>query len=158
MEEIGFIRSKASVFSVGLGSLLKETPLTDARAMSGAINTLQANLGFQQLQQMRNLSKTGGALGQVSERELALLVSTVASLDQGMSLDDFNRSLSKITRHYNRAKEALQIIVDRNTGEITREEAEHRMQLLSEGQSAFDAPDDVSGLSDDELKRQINGG
>jgi hypothetical protein len=44
---------------------------------------MKANLAFDKLQAMRNASKTGGALGNVSNEELALLSSTVASLNIG---------------------------------------------------------------------------
>ena len=54
---------------------------------------------------MRDESKTGGALGQVSNLELGLLGSTVASLDPAQP--DFAQQLKKIEDSYSRFKNAL---------------------------------------------------
>jgi hypothetical protein len=137
MEEIGFIRSKASNWSTGIGALMRHVPMTDAKAMAGAIKTMQGNLGFTQLQNMRELAKTGGALGQVSNIELGLLISTVASLDQEMGLEDFNRALKKIERHYWRAKDALQNSIAYNKGELSQEEYVSKLEEAQKEQGKF---------------------
>lgn len=46
---------------------------------------IQATVAFDRLQQMRDASKTGGALGAVSERELDLLISAYGALQQNTS-------------------------------------------------------------------------
>jgi len=46
---------------------------TDRSRLDDYLTTLKANLGFDSLQKMRDNSKTGGALGQVSEMENKLL-------------------------------------------------------------------------------------
>jgi hypothetical protein len=74
--------------TTGAGAVLANLPATDARRLRGVINTVLANLGFNELQEMRANSPTGGALGQVSERELALLTSTKQALDQAQSSKD----------------------------------------------------------------------
>lgn len=88
--------------TTGYGSYLSYLPDNDSRDLSGMIDTLQANLSFDRLQEMRDASKTGGALGAVSERELALLGSAVASLDQGQSQEQFLANLERIDKHYKR--------------------------------------------------------
>lgn len=45
---------------------------------------------------MRAASKTGGALGQVSDREGQLLQSSLGALDQGQSPKAFREQLDKI--------------------------------------------------------------
>ena len=77
---------------------------TDAFSLAAKIDTIQANLGFKELQDMRAASKTGGALGQVSERELSLLVAAMVSLKQGLPEKELRRSLEKVLRHYNNWK------------------------------------------------------
>ena len=56
---------------------------------------------------MREKSKTGGALGQVSEMELTLLESAVASLDPRMRPEVLQDQLKKVQDHYNNYKNAL---------------------------------------------------
>jgi hypothetical protein len=79
-------------------------PAIDLRS---AIETVKANLGFDRLQQMRDQSPTGGALGQVAVQELVSLQATVASLDQLQSPQDLKNALDKIDKHYRRWQETL---------------------------------------------------
>ena len=83
----------------------KMLPTTDARELQGYVNTLQANLAFDRLQEMRNASKTGGALGQVSNIELGLLQSSVATLDPGSK--NFKEQLAVVRRQYQNFRNSL---------------------------------------------------
>jgi hypothetical protein len=58
---------------------------------------------------MRDASKTGGALGAVSEKELALLESSIASLDTSQSAEQLAENLQKVYDHYNGFIEALEL-------------------------------------------------
>src|SRR5690606_36603495 len=60
-----------------IGDALSETGSTGANNLRALLGTIKANAGFDRLQAMRDSSPTGGALGQVSERELAFLQSTI---------------------------------------------------------------------------------
>ena len=82
------------------GSALGAIPGTEARDLQAKLTTIKANLGFDRLQQMRDASPTGGALGQVAVQELVALQSTVASLDQAQSPKQLKDALDKIERHY----------------------------------------------------------
>lgn len=74
--------AKNSATATGWGNMiLGGLPNTDARALNNYLDTIRANLGFDQLQQMRAASPTGGALGAVSEMENRLLQATEAALD-----------------------------------------------------------------------------
>ena len=88
--------------TTGFGSYLSVIPGTPAKELSSVIGTIKARLGFDQLQQMRNASPTGGALGQVSNRELAALEGALASLDQGLSADALKQNLRQIKDSYSR--------------------------------------------------------
>ena len=61
---------------------------------------VEANIAFDRLQRMRDESKTGGALGNVSNIELDLLKSTLGSISTDMELDVFLEQLDKVQRHY----------------------------------------------------------
>ena len=87
--------------TAGLGGvIMKKLAGSEAVDLEANLETIQANLGFDQLQAMRDASPTGGALGQVSERELIALQSTVASLKQEQSPDQLRANIAKIKKHY----------------------------------------------------------
>jgi hypothetical protein len=76
--------------------------------LSKTIDTIKANLGFQELQAMREASPTGGALGAIAVQELVALQSTLASLDAGQSEDQLKRNLRKVQDHYRNWKTAVE--------------------------------------------------
>ena len=57
----------------------------DAVDFKNELASVQANVAFDRLQQMREASKTGGALGAVSERELDLLMAAYGNIKQSTS-------------------------------------------------------------------------
>ena len=90
----------------GTFDIAKFLPLTEARSLSGYIKTLKGNLAFDELKQMREESKTGGALGQVSNIELGLLESAVANLDPATP-ETFYENLESVEEKYTNFKNAL---------------------------------------------------
>lgn len=96
-EALGQVSGVSTGFIGGTSEIIPATP---AYNLSKTIDTIQANLGFDTLQAMRDASPTGGALGQVSEREIGLLQSTVASLEVGQSKEQLQQNLNQITEHY----------------------------------------------------------
>ena len=86
--------------------LAKYAPVpTDAKQMETYVKNLTAHLAFDRLQEMRDNSKTGGALGQVSERELDLLGSSVANLDPASK--NFPEQLAVVRRQYENFRNGL---------------------------------------------------
>lgn len=86
----------------GIGNLLKNSLWdSDAKRLKVRLETIQANIGFDKLQNMRDLSPTGGALGQVSERELAFLQQTFGYIDQSATSEDLYYNLARLQYHYN---------------------------------------------------------
>lgn len=82
-------------------------PGTSGRDLEEALKTIKANLGFDRLQQMRDASKTGGALGQVAVKELEALQASIASLDRGQSPAVLKRNLEDIKFYYTRWSKAV---------------------------------------------------
>jgi hypothetical protein len=102
MNQVGFS-------STGLtGTVLGMVPGTKAYDLDKTVDTIKANLGFSELQAMREASPTGGALGQVAIQELAMLQSTVASLDKGQSEENLKRALAQVRQHFQNWKNAVQ--------------------------------------------------
>ena len=84
-----------------MGKAQSLIPGTDAFNLNQRLLTIKANLGFDRLQQMRDASPTGGALGQVAVQELNALQSTVGSLEIGQDRQELSKNLEKIEHHYN---------------------------------------------------------
>jgi hypothetical protein len=96
---------KVGYSTSGVGSVVAGVPGTTARDLKSELETVKANLGFAELQAMREASPTGGALGAIAVQELTALQSTVASLDQGQSPPQLQQSLKKIRGHLQKLKE-----------------------------------------------------
>lgn len=93
--------SLVSGMTTGLtGKAQSYVPGTSAYNLNQRLLTIKANLGFDRLQQMRDASPTGGALGQVAVQELNALQATVGSLELGQSKEELAKNLNKIDFHY----------------------------------------------------------
>lgn len=79
-------------------------PGTDARTVNNKLDTVKASLGFEELQNMRDNSPTGGALGQVTEKELNFLQSAQYNLDNWQDTDELKSNLSKIKNSFDYLK------------------------------------------------------
>lgn len=89
-------------------------PAADVRAK---LATLKAKAGFNALQTMRDASKTGGALGAVSEREGEWLQNAMAALDTVQSPESFKQQLQIIIDFANASKGRMQQGYDLTYGE-----------------------------------------
>lgn len=82
------------------GARLRGWEGTAAYDIAQKLKTVDSNLAFDELQKMRDNSPTGGALGQVTEKELELLRSTVANLDPNQSQEEFLSALKRARDSY----------------------------------------------------------
>lgn len=82
-------------FTAGLGSYLGGIAGTPAADLSATLDTVKADSAFDRLQQMRDSSKTGGALGAISEKELSLLQNARAALTESQSPDQLRSNLER---------------------------------------------------------------
>lgn len=73
-----------------------------AAALEGKLDVIGSNTAFDRLQKMRENSPTGGALGSITERELHLLKSTIASLSADQPDEDFQGSMQAVADAYGR--------------------------------------------------------
>jgi hypothetical protein len=108
MNTVDKAMSQVSAFTAGaLGTPLSFLPGTSAKDLEANLTTIKANLGFDRLQQMRDASPTGGALGQVAVQELVALQSTIGSLDNQQSPKQLRQNLEKVKYHYTRWRNAV---------------------------------------------------
>ncbi len=68
--------------------------------LEGALDTVKALVGFDALQKMREASPTGGALGQITERELAFLQSVQGSLNTSQGNEQLKATLGRIKQSF----------------------------------------------------------
>jgi hypothetical protein len=91
----------------GVRGVFPNWPGGDAANAEAKLETLKSQIGFRVLQTMRDMSKTGGALGQVSDRENIMLQNNLAALGKAQSYDEFRRSLSDIMQFVDDTKARL---------------------------------------------------
>ena len=82
------------------GEKLSDVGGTAARDVAGLAKTIKANASFDKLQQMRESSPTGAALGAVSDTEMGLLGAAIGDLDQSQSDGQFRDNLARIQNIY----------------------------------------------------------
>ena len=102
-----------------LGTVAGFIPGTPAKDLQKAVETIKANIGFSELQAMREASKTGGALGQVAVQELNALQSILGSLDTTQSPEALYKNLQDIRDRYSNILRLTNQGVGRNTDIIT---------------------------------------
>lgn len=87
--------------ATGLGSAttgyIGGTPSADVAAL---LDTIGGNIAFKALSDMRKASPTGGALGAITEKELAMLKSTIAPISQNMTDERFQNGINEVISAY----------------------------------------------------------
>lgn len=87
-------KGQSSSWSTGfMASATKWVPFSPAGKLSATLETIKSNIGFDKLQEMRDNSPTGGALGQVSEFENKLLQAVWGNLETSVGQEQFEENL-----------------------------------------------------------------
>lgn len=116
--------------------------LSDESANALAIyKNLQPEVAFGKLQSMREASKSGGALGQVSNQEENMLTNSIVALDRSQTTEQFKEQLTRLNANIERAKKRLQEAYDQKYGSGRGNEAgptggADSQTLLSEARAA----------------------
>ena len=91
-----------------IGGLSKAVPGTPAFDVAKRIETIKANIGIEQLQAMREASKTGASgFGQLAVKELDGLQASMGNLEVAQSKGQFLKALSDVQNHYERWKKTV---------------------------------------------------
>ena len=91
----------------GMRGAFPNIPGGQAADAQAKLQTLKSQIAFGVLQDMRANSKTGGALGNVSDAEGKRLESNLAALDQAQSIEQFDASLQQIEDYVDTATDRL---------------------------------------------------
>lgn len=129
------VEEGAAGFEYGVAKL---APFTDAARLDALLQSLLSEQAFGRLQQMRDESKTGGALGQVSNIELDLLKAALTSLTPSLGAKEFNKQLDIVEKHYENVRRSLL----GEMPEIDWNSPAYKDRVVSdEGKKYFYAPD-----------------
>lgn len=105
------------------------TGASDIRAL---IKNIEADVAFKTLADMRRNSKTGGALGAISDRELSLLAAAEGSINPSLSWPVFKRNLKDIS-------DARKELIDLWSGKLSG---------MGAGTSATDLTSEINDLAE----------
>lgn len=131
-------------WSTGFGSFLDKMPNSDARALSNALTSIKANIGFDKLQAMREASVSGGALGSVSENENLLLQAVNGALDPGQS-EQLAENLTNIKKYYGIVLNERTEAFNTDYTDLIGKEGAEMMQSASDKVTDTEYVYDVSG-------------
>lgn len=116
IEAVDQVLPKISNLTAGVGSILSRVPGSSAANVSAELSSVASNVAFKALQAMREASKTGGALGQVSERELDLLSAVEGSIRQNQSPANLRKNLLLVKGSMERFRNAAELASPSRTG------------------------------------------
>lgn len=71
----------------------------DSGRLANFLKTIRTNVGFDELNQMRQESPTGGALGQVAVQEIDFLQSVLGSMEQSQRPEDILYNLNRLDKY-----------------------------------------------------------
>ncbi len=115
-ERIDQAIDQASGLTAGLGSVTRFVPGSPAANLAATLDTIRANVGFDELQQLRDNSPTGGALGQVTERELAFLQAVLGSIEQSQSPRQLRENLEIMRQQLKQSTERVKSAFEEDFG------------------------------------------
>jgi hypothetical protein len=101
IRDIKSIMGGVSRATGAIGTIMQFIPASDASDVRELLKSLQGNIAFQTLSEMRAASPTGGALGSVSNIELDLLSNSMGSINPNMSHFLFEKNLNQIEKILN---------------------------------------------------------
>jgi hypothetical protein len=109
MTNIEQLENAPGLFNI-LGPVASYTPnlSKDANDAQALLDTLKSQIGVQVLTAMREASKTGGAVGNVTEKEWPILQNQLAALQQTQSEAQFKKKLGELKETLRRMKSSSQ--------------------------------------------------
>jgi hypothetical protein len=94
-------------------------PFTDAADFVARLDALKSQVGFSALQKMRDMSKTGGAVGQVSNYEQQLFQEQIDSLTRSQTEKQFKQALRNVIDFAERSKSNMRDAMRLQFGEVS---------------------------------------
>lgn len=105
-ESVEALLKKTNFATTGPAGITRYIPGTPAKNYAAELNTLKSAIAVRELNEMREASRTGGSLGNVSDREVSLLHDALGALDQDQSPRNMKQQLEKIKGSLERWRQA----------------------------------------------------
>lgn len=135
----------------GWTGLLSALPESDAGVLARYLETIKSNVGFRALQEMRDNSPTGGALGNVSELELKQLNAVKGSLEIRTTAEQLLETLNVVDTSTRRALVNLETRISDQDHVHGYESPKSDETILNNGQPTID-PQNLPPVNDEELQ------
>jgi hypothetical protein len=147
-----------------IGGKTNQTPGTPAFDVQQRIAPIVANIGFDRLDQMRQESPTGGALGQVAVQELKYLQAVKGSLEQGQTAGQLLGNLQSVKEsyvdHQQRLYDAIledqkNNLINKGTGEVIKPSdffTQAEIDLLSSSSEEIQSPNTTSNITASDIR------
>jgi hypothetical protein len=104
LQQVKDISSKDSFWTPvfgPMGAASARVDGTERSTLDAVMITIESNVGFTELNAMRANSPTGGALGNVTEKELILLQNQMGALSRSQNKESFDKNLAMFEQTYN---------------------------------------------------------
>lgn len=121
-----------------VGTATEKIPGSPARDLRAVIDTIRANIGFEELNAMRQASPTGGALGQVSERELGYLQAVLSNLEQSQSPEQLKSNLGLAKQEISESWERVRRAYELDYGSTKKDQKANKPSLNLNKQKVVD--------------------
>jgi hypothetical protein len=141
--------------TVGVGSMIPTIPGSGVANVEANLEALKSQVGFGVLQAMRDASKTGGALGNVSNAEGARLEANLAALNPKQSHAQFMANLQKVIDYADAAKGRLKTAYDGTYGKFQQGSQSQQQSAQPQPQNA--APQTWTDPATNKTYKIING-
>jgi hypothetical protein len=107
IQSLDKVLERVSPLSVGVGSLLKGIPSTEAANINALLKNVQASTAFNELKDLKEDKTT---LGQVAVKEIELLQNAAAALDMSMSPELFKEQALQLKARFETTKRRLMLL------------------------------------------------
>ncbi len=105
---------------LGLTGMFPSIPGGKAASAQTMLNTLGSQLALDSLTAMRQSSPTGGAVGQVTEREYPILKARFGNLEQAQNINDFRKAAQELKNYMAELKQNIQDAYNIDYGGLQR--------------------------------------
>ncbi len=118
LKTIDDVSGKADAWTTGfVGSVARHVPGTDAYDLAANVERLQSRLGLDTLQEIKDSSPNGSALGRVTNYEMGILVKAKENLDQAQSPSQFKAALADLKTKVANSKKHVREAYDETYGD-----------------------------------------
>ena len=139
-----------------VGNIFKILPESDANKIQSFLKPIKAFTGFKTLSDMKAASPTGGALGQVSEKELQFLQASWAALDITLGADEFKGQLDIVFDRMNETIKSMERGLEEFPDPLIQEYLDEMKIFVEDYSNVGTAQKDINQMSEEEIDRELN--